>query len=156
MPAPLNIGTVKAYQKITQFCAYQERCHSETKEKLFSFGLYKEQVEDLLTRLIEDNYINEERYAIAFAGGKFRMNDWGKLKIKYELKKKQVSEYCIRKALSAIDDDSYLEKAANLMGKKHHLLKKEKNQLVKKKKLQSYMIQKGFENFLINELLQKI
>jgi regulatory protein len=133
LPAPLNIGTEKAYQKITQFCAYQERCHSETKEKLFSFGLYKEQVEDLLTRLIEDNYINEERYAIAFAGGKFRMNDWGKLKIKYELKKKQVSEYCIRKALSAIDDDSYLEKAANLMEKKHHLLKKEKNQLVKKR-----------------------
>ncbi|MBU3713482.1 MAG: RecX family transcriptional regulator, partial [Ferruginibacter sp.] len=87
-------------QKIKQFCAYQERSHREVKEKLFSYGLYKLQVDELLSRMIEENFLNEERYATAFAGGKFRMKGWGKVKIKYELKQQQVSEYCIRLAVN--------------------------------------------------------
>src|SRR6478736_3420107 len=94
-----NIGTEKAWQKIKHYCAYQERSHAETRDKLYGFGLYKHEVETLLTQLIEENYLNEERYAIAFAGGKFRMKQWGRVKIKYELKQKQVSEYNIKNAL---------------------------------------------------------
>src|SRR6187401_2447386 len=94
-----NIGTEKALQKIKHYCAYQERSHYEVKEKLYSFGLYKNEVELLLSQLVEENYLNEERYAIAFAGGKFRIKQWGRVKIKYELKQKQVSEYSIKKAL---------------------------------------------------------
>ena len=85
-----------ALKKIKHYCAYQERCHSEVKEKLYSFGLYKQQVENILSKLIEDNYLNEERFAIAFAGGKFRMKHWGRKKIEYELRQKQVSTFCIK------------------------------------------------------------
>ena len=87
----------EALQKAKQYCAYQERSHSEVKEKLYSFGLYKKDVDELLSELISENYLNEERFAIMFAGGKFRIKQWGRIKIKYALKQKQVSEYCIKK-----------------------------------------------------------
>lgn len=128
----LNIGKEKAWQKIKHYCAYQERSHKEVKEKLYGFGLYKADVEMLLTQLIEENYLNEERFALAFAGGKFRMKQWGRQKIKYELKQKQVSDYCIKKALAAIDGEQY-EKVLNKMATgKLNALKTEKNLLLKK------------------------
>src|SRR6185295_6820819 len=97
----------QALQKARHYCAYQERCHSEVKEKLYGFGLRKNDVEEALSRLIEDNYLNEERFAIQFAGGRFRLKHWGKVRIRYELKQKQVGEYCIKKALAAIREDDY-------------------------------------------------
>ena len=152
MPTPLNIGLEKALQKIRQFCAYQERNHREVKEKLYSFGLYKEQVEDLISKLIEDNFLNEERYAIAYAGGKFRIKDWGKNKIKYGLKQQQVSDYCIKKALKLIDEEEYEQKLKKLFNVKEKTLKSEKNIFVKRKKIQQYLMQKGYETSLISEL----
>ena len=98
-----NIGIEKGLQKIKYFCSYQERSHQEVKEKLYSFGLYKYEVEALVAQCIEENYLNEERYALAFAGGKFRINNWGRLKIKFALKQKRISEYCIKLALNSID-----------------------------------------------------
>src|SRR5690349_1598270 len=107
-----------AFQKAKHYCAYQERCHMEVRDKLYSFGLYRNQVEQLLTQLIEENYINEERFAIAYAGGKFRMKQWGKEKIKYALKQKRVSDYCIRKALAAISNSDYNKTFLSLANKK--------------------------------------
>ena len=86
-----NTGSEKALQKIRQFCSYQERTHQEVKDKLYGYGLYKKDVELLLTQMIEENYLNEERYAIAFAGGKFRIKKWGKIKIASELRIKKIS-----------------------------------------------------------------
>jgi regulatory protein len=151
---PLNIGIEKALQKIKHYCGYQERNHFEVKEKLYSFGLYKDQVDSLISILIEENYLNEERYALAFAGGKFRMKDWGRMKIKFELKKHQVSDYCIKKALASIDELLYQEKMEKLATAKLKTLKSEKNIFIKKRKLQSYLTQKGYESMLINEYLQ--
>jgi len=150
---PLNIGTEKALQKIGQFCAYQERNHKEVKEKLYSYGLYKDQVEELISKLIQENFLNEERYAIAYAGGKFRAKDWGKNKIKYGLKQHQVSEYCIKKALKTIDDEDYVKTLQKLYVAKEKTLKSEKNIFIKKRKIQQYLMQKGYEVSLINELL---
>ncbi len=152
MTQPLNIGTEKALQKIGQFCAYQERNHKEVKEKLYSYGLYKDQVEELLSKLIQENFLNEERYAIAYAGGKFRAKDWGKNKIKYGLKQHQVSDYCIKKALKTIDDDEYVKTLQKLYSAKEKTLKSEKNIFIKKRKIQQYLMQKGYETSLINEL----
>lgn len=118
--------------KIKHYCAYQERSHKEVKEKLFSFGLYKTEVETLIVQLIEENYLNEERFAIAYAGGKFRIKLWGRQKIKYALKQKQVSDYCIKKALMAIDNDEYLNASKKLAAEKLATLKTEKNLLNKK------------------------
>ncbi|RYY68746.1 MAG: RecX family transcriptional regulator [Chitinophagaceae bacterium] len=150
-----NIGTEKAWQKIKHYCAYQERSHTETKEKLYGFGLYKQEVEELLSRLIEENYLNEERYAIAFAGGKFRMKQWGRVKIKYELQQKRVSPYCIKKAIAAIPEDDYEMSFKKLAEAKLKTLHTEKNIFIKKTKLRNYLLQKGFEANLIMNFLNE-
>ncbi|MEJ7625581.1 MAG: regulatory protein RecX [Ferruginibacter sp.] len=147
-----NIGTEKALQKIRHFCSYQERSHKEVKEKLYSFGLYKEEVEILISKIIEDGYLNEERFAIAFAGGKFRQKDWGKVKIKYELKLKGVSEYCIKKALAEIKENDYLVNLKKLYKKKSEMLKSEKNKYTLKAKVTTYLMQKGYELNLVKEV----
>lgn len=146
----------QAFQKIKQYCAYQERCHSEVKEKLYSFSLYKKEVEEILSKLIEENYLNEERFAIQYAGGKFRMKQWGRVKIKYSLKQKQVSEYCIKKALATIPETDYLRVLQKLFDQKLKSLRSEKNIFIKKRKLQDHLLQKGFESSLINPLIGKM
>jgi regulatory protein len=151
-----NIGIDKSRQKIRQFCSYQERSHQEVKEKLYSFGLYKEDVESLLSEMIEENYLNEERYAIAFAGGKFRIKKWGRVKIRYELKQKRISEYCTRLGLAAIDEDEYLKTLHSLFEQKRASVKSEKNIFVKKQKIRSFLMQRGFEPQLISGLLQNM
>ena len=143
----------QALQKIKHYCAYQERCHAEVKDKLYGFGLYQKEVEPIISALIEENYLNEERFAIAFAGGHFRTKQWGRVKIKYQLKQKQVSEYCIKKALKIIDEDDYLQTLQKLFDQKLKTLKGEKNIFIKKRKLQDFLMQKGFETDLVRELL---
>jgi len=149
----LSIGTESALEKIKHYCSYQERNHQEVKDKLYSFGLYAAQVEELLSELIAENYLNEERYAIAFAGGKFRMKDWGRIKIRYELKKNKVSDYCIKKALAQIDETDYIKTAKKLMTYKLNALKSEKNAFIKKNKTKQYLLQKGYELEIIIDLL---
>lgn len=151
----LNIGIDKAWQKIKYYCGYQERSHTETRDKLYGFGLYKQEVEGLLSRLIEEDYLNEERFAIAFAGGKFRMKQWGRVKIRYELQQKRVSAYCIKKALASIEEADYEKTLQKLANAKLLLLKNEKNIFVKKTKLKNYLLQKGFESNLLMGLIQQ-
>ncbi|MBC7867496.1 MAG: RecX family transcriptional regulator [Gloeobacteraceae cyanobacterium ES-bin-316] len=151
-----NIGTEKAWQKIKHFCAYQERSHSETRDKLYSFGLYKNEVEDLLGQLIEENYLNEERFACQFAGGKFRIKKWGRVKIKYELQQKKVSAWCIKNALAQIDESDYEQCLQKLADAKLATLQSENNLYSKKSKLYSYLLQKGFESSLINEVVKEL
>ena len=146
----------QAAQKIKQFCTYQERSHSEVKEKLYLYGLYSKEVDEIISNLVQENYLNEERFAIQFAGGKFRMKKWGRNKIKYELKQKQVSEYCIKKALKEIDEDDYIATLNVLFEQKLKTLKSEKNIFTKKKKLQVFLMQKGYEIDLIKELINKM
>ena len=143
----------EALQKAKQYCAYQERCHSEVKEKLYSLGMYKKEVDELLSELISENYLNEERFAIQFAGGKFRIKLWGRIKIKYALKQKQVSEYCIKKGLACINETDYKKTLQKLFDQKLKTLKGEKNIFIKKRKLQDCLIQKGFETNLVSGLI---
>jgi regulatory protein len=102
-------------------------------------------VDAIISELIQEDYLNEERFARSFARGKFRMKQWGRVKIKYELKQRQVSEYCIKKGLTEIDDDEYDKTLNNLIEQKSKTLKSEKNMFVKKRKLLDYLLQKGFE-----------
>jgi regulatory protein len=146
----------QALQKAKHYCGYQERCHSEVKEKLYSMGLYKQQVEECLSQLIEENYLNEERFAQQFAGGKFRMKQWGRVKIKYELKQKQVSEYCIKKGLKEIDEADYIRALEQLTLKKWTAIKAEKNLFIKLRKTQDYLLQKGYEYELVKQALQAL
>ncbi len=146
----------QALPKIKNYCAYQERCHAEVKEKLYSFGLYKKDVDDIMVSLINENYLNEERFAIQFAGGRFRLKQWGKNKIKQALKQKQVSDYCIKNAIKKIDDTDYLKTFQKLAAQKMKTLKSEKNIFIKKRKLQDFLLMKGYESDLVNEEVVKI
>ena len=148
-----KLSKEQALPKIKQYCTYQERCHAEVKEKLYAFGLYKKDVEQLISQLIEENYLNEERFAIQYAGGKFRMNQWGRIKIKYALKQKQVSDYCIKKALKEINESDYKKTLQKLAEKKLKMLKTETNIFIKKKRLQDYLLQKGYESELVREVV---
>ena len=151
-----NIGTDKALQKIKHYCAYQERSHAETRDKLYSFGLYKQEVETLLSQLIEENYLNEERFAIAFAGGKFRMKQWGKTKIKYELQQKRVSAYCVKKALDEIEASDYEQCLRKLAENKLATLQTETNEFAKRTRLRNYLLQKGFESSIIADVIKEL
>ncbi len=140
----------QALQKLRHFCGYQERCHYDVKEKLYNLGVARKEHDEIIASLIEENYLNEERFAIAFAGGKFRINHWGKVKIKYELKKKQVSEYSIKKALKQIAEEDYLKVLDKLVKEKYNALKSDQH-LVRKKKTMDYLMQKGFELELVRK-----
>jgi regulatory protein len=147
----------QAFQKAKHYCGYQERSHQEVKEKLYSFGLYKQQVEELLSQLIEENYLNEERYAIQFAGGKFRMKQWGRVKIKYELKQKRVSEYNIKIGIKEIEEEDYIKTLQKLAEKKWTSVKGEGvNHFVKLSKTTDYLLQKGYEPDLIKQAIAGI
>jgi regulatory protein len=145
----------QALQKLKHYCAYQERCHSEVKEKLYDLGVWKKEHDEIIAALIEENYLNEERFAIAFAGGKFRIKQWGRMKIKHELKQKQVSEYSIKKALKQIDEAEYLKLLNKEAEEKYASLKSEQY-LVRKKKTMDYLFRKGFEAELVNESIKTI
>lgn len=144
----------QALQKLRHYCGYQERCHQEVKEKLYDLGVRKNEHDEIISILIEENYLNEERFAIAFAGGKFRVKEWGRVKIKYELKQRQVSEYSIKKALKQIDEKDYLAVLKKTAEEKYASLKDEQY-LIRKKKTMDYLLQRGFEMELVRSALEK-
>ena len=140
----------QVYQKLKHYCAYQDRCHAEVKTKAYSLGIKKGDVEELTSRLIEEGCLNEERYARSFAGGKFRMKQWGKVKIKAELKQRRVSEYCIAAALGEIDHNKYKETLHKLAVKKWDAVKGPgTNLFVKMAKTKDYLLMKGYEANLV-------
>ncbi|MBX2931040.1 MAG: RecX family transcriptional regulator [Chitinophagaceae bacterium] len=145
----------QALQKIQYFCSYQERSHTEVKEKLYSFGLKKIEVETILATLIETNFLNEERFATLFAGGKFRIRKWGKIKIQFELKQKNIHSKNIQKALAAIDEEDYFKTLLKLANAKWQTLKG-KTMIAKKVATTRYLLQKGFENALIQQAISNI
>lgn len=151
-----SITAEEALQKLKHYCAYQERCHQEVRDKLYSLGLHAKDVDALIAQLIEENYLSEERFAIQYAGGKFRLKQWGRIKIKYALKQKQISEYIIRKALTQIDPDEYMQTLHKLGEAKWKTLSSEKNMLNRKRKMQSYLLQKGYESDLTKEVIDAL
>jgi regulatory protein len=104
--------------KLQNYCAYQERCHQEVKNKLYELGCNTDTVNDVMVKLIETGFLNEERFAKAFAGGKFRTKKWGRLKIIRELKSRKISDYCIKSGLREIDEDIYIQTMQDLILKK--------------------------------------
>ena len=139
----------QAIQKLRHYCSYQERSHSEAVQKLWDLGVRKAEHDEIVSSLIEDDYLNEERFAIQFVGGKFRMKDWGRKKIYYGLKEKGVSDYIIKRAMKEIDDEVYRKTLQELAEKKFELLKGEQY-MVRKKKTMDYLMQKGYEPELIS------
>lgn len=150
-----QLSPEQALQKLRHYCGYQERCHQEVTEKLYSLGIRKIDQGEIIATLINEGYLNEERFAIAFAGGKFRVNNWGRVKIKYALKQKQVSDYCIKKALKEIGERDYLDLLQKLTEEKYASLKSGQY-LVRKKKTMDYLVQRGFEPGLVEASINKV
>ena len=140
----------QAYQKLRHYCAYQDRCHSEVKMKAYSLGLRKPEAEELTSKLIEENCLNEERFAKTFAGGKFRIKQWGRMKIIGELKGKQISSYCIAAAMEEIDENKYKQILHKLAVKRWNSIKGAgTNLFVKMTKTRDHLLLKGYESNLV-------
>jgi len=140
--------------KAQKFCDYQERYQQEVRDKLYSWDAKPDEVEQILCLLVEQDYINEERYARAFARGKFRIKHWGKNKIRRELKFRRISEYCIKQGLFEISDDEYLETLENVIKRKGGF---ETRPYIatpaQRYKIAQYAISRGFESHLVWEIL---
>ncbi|MGN6638549.1 MAG: regulatory protein RecX [Mucilaginibacter sp.] len=142
-----------ALAKAENYCAYQERSQQEVRDKLYEWGLYPSSVENVIVQLIAGNFLNEERFANAYATGKFRQKGWGRIKIKQGLKLKKVSEPLIKKALKNIDEDEYTLVLQKLISKREAVLT-EKNSFKRRYKLQQYAMSRGFEPDIIADMLR--
>jgi len=150
-----KVYTVKeATERIQSYCAIQDRCQWEVEKKMKEWGISDKIIENILTDLILDKFVNEERFSESFCRGKFRIKRWGKVKIKNELKIKKISNNCIDKGLLQIEKKEYMKVLKDLYLKKRDSLK-DRNQFIRKGKIAKHLQQKGFESKLIWELINK-
>ena len=149
------ISKSDAMIKIASYCAYQERCHNEVISKLQELGFYGNEAGEMVLQLIEQNYLNEERFAKAYAGGKFRVKKWGRLKIKRELKSRAISDYCINLGLKEIEAEIYTTTLYKLAEEKFNSLKT-KNPFEARNKVYQYLASRGYESDLIADSIQQI
>ncbi|WP_276368323.1 regulatory protein RecX [Chryseolinea sp. H1M3-3] len=149
-----KLSPLEAKKKIYHYCAYQERSHQEVKSKLYDFGLPSYEVDEMISHLITEGYLNEERFAKAFAGGKFRLKSWGRLKIIQALEGKGLTKNCIASGLKEIDESDYIKTVETLIEKKTKQIAEE-NPFIKRDKLAAYIIQKGFEPELVWRIIKE-
>lgn len=154
--------TIKTYtleeakRKLEAYCAYQERCHKEIAQKLQEMHMIPEAIDVIIGHLIEHNFLNETRFAQAFARGKFRHKCWGKTRIIRELKYRNISEYNLKAALKEIDDEEYMEVFNTLSRKRYDQLSSEKNQTRKRKKFIDYLVYRGWEAALVYDKVKEL
>ena len=142
-----------ALRKAAMFCAYQERTQQEVRERLKEWGIFGDDAEEVIAELIQQNYLNEERFAKSFAGGKFRVKGWGRRKIKQQLQQRGISGYNLDQAMKEIAPDDYRETLTDLLEKKRQSLSDD-NPLIVKQKLVRYALSKGYESELIFTVLK--
>tara|TARA_B100000963_G_scaffold297131_1_gene268498 strand:- start:48418 stop:48945 length:528 start_codon:yes stop_codon:yes gene_type:complete len=141
--------------KIKRFCAYQERCHKEVITKLKSIYAKNDQIPYFISTLIKENYLNETRYAMQYANGKFRIKNWGKVKIRYNLRQNNITEWNITNALNEINDKEYI-KIFNTLFNKLLLKYDNLNYQNKKKKIYDALIYRGWEKEIIFKKLKEV
>lgn len=146
---------LQALEKLKHYCAYQDRCHQEVQQKLFDLKVWGEDADEIIFTLIQENFLNEERYAKSFARGKFKMKQWGRKKIRYALKRKDISDYCIKKGMQEIEEEKYKETLRHLAQKKKEALQGG-NTYQNRHKIYQHLVRKGYEYELIKEVLEEI
>ena len=137
-----------AIERLKNYCALQDRCQWDVTQKMKEWGLLEMTQNHILEILIQEKYVDEERFTQSFCRGKFLIKKWGKVKITNELKKKKISDICIKKGLEEIDLTEYDLLLENLLTKKNDTLK-DKNHFTRKSKLARFLIQRGFEGNLV-------
>ncbi|MBZ4043335.1 regulatory protein RecX [Flavobacterium hibisci] len=148
--------TIKeALQKLEHFCAYQDRCHDEVVTKLYSLKMSPEEIDIIIVKLIEDNFLNETRFACSFARGKHRIKNWGKIRIVNELKTRHISTANINLALKEISAEEYATTFDHLSQKCWESLT-ERNALKKRKKFCDYLLRRGYESNLVYDKVKEL
>lgn len=151
------ISREEALRQMQRYCAYQDRCHLEARRKLLDLGVYGQDLEEILLALIEEKFLDEERFARSFARGKFQIKGWGRIRITSELKQRQISSYCLRKAMEEIDPEAYLQKLEQQLRTRAEQYNNEpSNPFETRQYLAQYAIRKGFEPEIVWETLKKI
>ena len=145
----------QALSRLQRYCTYQDRCHIEVERKLTEMRMIPQAKEQIIMSLIEDDYLNEERFALAFVKGKFRIKKWGRIRLKAELKKRKISKYLIKSALEQISEKEYLFTFEELANRKANSIKAD-SILLKKKKLADYLIYRGWESTLVNNKVNQL
>lgn len=149
------ISAEEALARLQRYCAYQDRCHQEVRNKLIELGIYGDALENIIAELISENFLNELRFAQSYARGKFYHKKWGRIRIRMELKKRRISAYCLKKAMAEINDTDYREMMEKLLLKKDKTLR-ETNPYKRNKKLAAFLVQKGYETHLTWELIKQL
>lgn len=145
----------EATQKLEHYCSYQERCHEEVVSKLRSMSMIQQAIDAIVVHLIEHNFLNEERFAIAFARGRHRIKHWGRIRITNELRQRNVSQRNITTALGQISREEY-SATFHTTADKHWQSLAERDVLKKKKKFCDFLLRKGFESNLVYEKLKDL
>ena len=149
-----SLTPLVALEKAKKHCAYSERCHFDMRMKLREWNVDEKTAEWVISSLIEESFINEERFALNYTRGKLTQNGWGKNKIKYALRQKKISDYLIKKALAEIPDELYLsiieKEARKKIPQKNNIDRQEFNKILQ------YLIQKGYESDISTQILNSI
>lgn len=145
----------EALLKLEHFCAYQERCHTEVLSKLYSLKMTSDEIDSIVVQLIENNFLNETRFACSFARGKHRIKQWGKIRITNELKARQISSTNITLALKEILPEEY-EATFEQLSERCWNSTKEKNTLKKRKKVCDYLLRRGYESNLVYDKVKQM
>ena len=145
----------EAKRKLEHYCSYQDRCHDEVEQKLKGMNMIQQASDVIIAHLIEHNFLNEERFARSFARGKFRIKKWGRIRIKNELKLRNISRYNLDVALKEIPDDEYFSAFDELAEKQWENIRESDIQK-KKKKLFDFLMRKGFESNLIYNKISEL
>ena len=140
------------FEKAMRYCAYQERSVSDVKKKLYEWKVRPEMANKVIKTLLEENFLDEERFARVFTGGKFRIKKWGKRKIIAALRAREIPDNIIQKGLEEIDEDEYIKTLISLIEKKKASLSKPQSQ-VNRSKVLNYALSRGFEKHLIFDYL---
>lgn len=150
-----HLTPLQALEKLKHYCAFQERCHYEVNQKLFDYGVYGEDADQILATLIQENYLNEERFATHFVGGKIRIKKWGRFKILAALKAKRISTYLINASMKQIDGDLYFANLKSILRTKNKTVKANTS-FDRKMKLSHFAQQRGYELDIIQDALNEI
>lgn len=146
----------QAIEALQHYCAYQDRCHQEARDKLHELGYYGDPAEEVIAELIREKYLDEERFARSYARGKFKMKRWGRYRITRELKQRHISAYCIRKAMTEIDDNEYYGTLCSELERRNGIEKAGQHPYLRRRKLADYMVKRGYESGLVWEAIKEL
>ncbi|MCE2613368.1 RecX family transcriptional regulator [Flavobacteriaceae bacterium D16] len=154
-PSRQSYSVEEALKKMGRYCAYQDRCHHEVRQKLWEMNMIPEAIDHIMAYLIEHDFLNEQRFAESYTRGKFRIKNWGKVRIVRELKQRDISQFIIKHSLRQITDQEYHKVLDGLARKRLEALAN-RTRMEKKQKLASYLLYRGWENDLVYDKIREL